>query len=64
MQNLLDCSFYETHFEFPFLFDYQETFRKHTQICLNNFDEESNEISENCNELCGSLNIAGISSHF
>ena len=31
---------------------------------MTNFDEESNEISENCKQLCDQLNIAGIGPHF
>jgi hypothetical protein len=64
LQHLLDCSFYEKSYEFPFLFEYQENFRENTQNCLDKFDEDSNEMSDQCAAFCNQMNIAGISRHF
>ena len=64
LQNLLDCAFYEKSFEFPFLFEYQESFKVHTKNCLELFDEDSNEMIDQCAPFCEQMNIAGISRHF
>lgn len=64
LQNLLDCSFYEKSFEFPFLFEYQDGFKVSTKNCLEKFDEDSNEMIEQCVDFCAQMNIAGVSRHF
>lgn len=31
MQNAFDCVYYEQNYDFPFLFEYEETFKKHVE---------------------------------
>lgn len=64
MQAHLDCAYYEEHFDFPFLFKYEEQFKSEALKCLNKFDPENNEVDKSCMNLCGTLKIGGISEHF
>lgn len=55
--------YYGTAYEFPFLFEYEEDFKKKVESCYLKYDMENNEIIPECIELCKSYKFGAISKH-